>query len=168
MKIFGVWLIFLFAGIVALGADIQTTYEYESPNSRVAHTTFLCGGKQLKFPERTSVTSKISNSEKTIWAVNFHETSNYNDADLALCQGDSPKLLTAISDQLVPLLTKEGLIPNCPWDNQELKISKIEGNKLYGRFFGATHAPLRTFSHDFSVRIEFTPGGARFVALKGQ
>jgi hypothetical protein len=166
MKIFGVWFILLFVGAVAFGADIQIKYEYESPNSRVAHPTFSCGGKQLSLPERTSVISTVSNAEKTIWAVNFHETSNYNDVDLALCHGDSPELLTAISDQLVPLLTKKGLIPNCPWDNQELKIIKIENNEIYGRFFGATHSPLRTFIQNFTVRIQMTSKRTQFIMLK--
>jgi hypothetical protein len=154
MKTIGLWIISLFIVRFAFGGNIQTTYIYEDPNSRVAQTTFSCDGKQLSLPERTSVESTVSNADKTIWAINFHETSNYSDVDLAMCHDHSPQLLVSISNQLVPLIISKGLIPKCRWDNQQLEVKQIVGDVLYCRFFGATHAPLRTFNKSFNVRIQ--------------
>jgi hypothetical protein len=144
----------LFIGRFALGGSIQTIYKYEDPNSRVAQTTFTCEGKQLFLPERTLIESTVSNAKKTIWAVNFHETSNYSDVDLALCYDHSPRVLVAISNQLVPLIASKGLIPKCRWGNQQLEVKKIIGDVLYCRFFGVTHAPLGTFDKSFTVRVQ--------------
>jgi hypothetical protein len=146
----------------ALGAEIHTTYQYETPNFRVAHTTFVCDNKKVVLPQRTSVVSTISNSEKTIWAVNFHETSNYNDVDLALCGKRSPTILAALFDRLEPTLISQGLIPKWSWDNQHLEVNKITGSTLSCRFFGASHAHEKTIDRAFSVQVKSTPSGIRF------
>ncbi len=119
-------------------------------------------GNEIQLPVRTVYNSTISNTDKTIWAVNFHETSNYNDVDLAICNGESPIIIDALFGRIEPMLVEQKVLPKYLWDNQTLEAKKITGNVLECHFHGASHAKQSVIDKNYKISVSLSSGKVQF------
>ncbi len=117
--------------------------------------TFICDGTTVDLPSKTSVGSILHNKDKDIWAINFHETSNYNGAELAICTENEPLVISDIYNQVKAQLYMQKIIPRVNWDRCTLQVLKIENNVIYVSFAGVCVKEEQTIEKAF--RLYFNP-----------
>jgi len=110
-------------------------------------------GSRLILPRRTTYRGIVTNAQRTVWAVNYHDTSNYDSADIVVVdKGDIyclPNLLFALSDQL----TQAQIIPNLEYDKSHLIVESIGGLSLEVRFYGTSSRRKRSIEAHFFIEL---------------
>jgi hypothetical protein len=122
-------------------------------------------GAETPLPIHTTYVSRIFNANKTLWAINFHETSNDDDVDLIICKNGKPTVIKSLFDRLEPILIEQKILPKVNWDHQYLAVKKIRDNLLSCHFYGASHAKQMTLEKDFTISIAFLSGKAHFTVV---
>jgi hypothetical protein len=119
--------------------------------------------KKVMLPLRTSYKQQVSNVEKSIWAVNFHETSNFNSVDLVVSLEDRIFILPNLWNLIESDVYAQKVVPKLAFDHLDFEITKIEGNTLHARFYGASAKDQKEVGKSFLIIVQVTKGG---VGLK--
>jgi hypothetical protein len=120
-------------------------------------------GKEEALPLHTIYLGILSNEDKSIWGINFHETSDYNDVDLVVCNGEKPIVMAGLFEKIEPILTSRNVLPRWPWDNQTLEIKAIVGNSLTCYFHGDSHTQQKSIEKTFTVIVSSSLDGVHFT-----
>jgi hypothetical protein len=115
-------------------------------------------GREDPLPSHTINLGKVSNKKKTIWALNFHETSNYNDVDLVACFAGDPIVLTGLFDKIESLLVDGKVLEKWSWDSSNLEVLSIVESNLKCHFGGASHAQGKVVDKVFTVIVSNNSG----------
>jgi hypothetical protein len=90
----------------------------------------------ISLPQRSSYLGIVSNTQKNVFAVNYHETGNFDSVDLII--SDAQRIFV-IPNLWIPLESKlkaEQVIPNVGYDRCYLSVKEISANHLTCSFTG--------------------------------
>ncbi len=142
----------LFIGILAPAFEIKN--EWINPpdgyGSRDIPFIFNKAGSEIALPVRSLYLGHVINKERTIAAINYHETSDYNGVDLVVSKGGEVAILQDILHLIETTLEQRKILPVQPWDRMDLAVESISGDKARCVFRGKV---LRT---DTFVERRFT------------
>jgi hypothetical protein len=80
---------------------------------------------------------KVSNVEKTLWALTYHAVSNWDDFDLVLESKDKTVLFVeGMSMHIDAALKKKKIVPDFPYDHSYTHAVSIDGNVITCDFRG--------------------------------
>lgn len=144
---------FIFYIIISIYSFAGDVNNYLYTNSQSGKLYISINGEDEYLPEHTNYLSTLSNKNKTIYGINFHETSNYNDVILIIVKGNELKIINNLFNEIKEILYVNRVIPNFLWDHQYLKIEKIEGNKIYCDFYGSSSVLKKTVHKKFELNI---------------
>jgi len=147
-KIFFVWgaLSFLalgrsFGSIDIVDCNIQVPGEYEK-----REIPFLVGssGRQIMLPVETLYKNRIFNADKSIVAINFKGTTNYDGVDLLVEHNKKVFILSNIWQYISLDARQSKAVSGLPWNKRfQLEVKSIKGNKVICQFRGEnTKAPF--------------------------
>jgi hypothetical protein len=105
-------------------------------------------------PQRSGYNDVVKNSDQTIWAINFHGTSDFDSVDLVVVHGDHVFLIPNIWTILEGELKRRALLPRVFFHHSYLSVVSIRGNTLSCRFYGFAEQPEGKISKDFAIVIK--------------
>lgn len=107
--------------------------------------------KKVMLPLRTTYKGRVGNGDKNIWAVNYHETSNFDSVDLVAGVEDRIFILPNLWNFVEPDVFAQKLIPQLAFDHLYLEVTKIEGKTLYVRFSGTSARDQKEVEKSFLI-----------------
>jgi len=119
-------------------------------------------GSLILLPQRSSYRDVVGNVEKTIFAVNYHETSNFDSVDLVLSAEERLFVVPNVWIELESKLKSGNIIPNVGYDRSYLSVTAIEGNRLTCSFTGFAQRSEAPIKQDFTVIADVGPTSCRF------
>lgn len=141
---------------IATGIELKSApIGGDDSNEGATYSFINFGRKRLVLPVRTSVTGYVHNRQKTVWAVNYHETSDYDGVDLLIESGGevfiSENLWQTIEDDVV----QAGVIPSTPLDRVHFEVVSIETNELMCHVLAQpVQGEQQTIDTSFKLRCE--------------
>lgn len=144
-------------------AGIQLIRKERKDDSILLYVRFK--NRLIQLPERTLYTKILYGNKKEICAVNFHEVTTYNDADIdadIIVQDEGKlRIVTQIWRKIEEKAYARNVLPNWHFDHVDLQVKNIRGNKVYCRFYGASHWKRKECLKYFSLRVTPTKDGIR-------
>lgn len=87
------------------------------------------GDHDVQLPRYLSKGSNVSNAERTVWALNFHAVSDYNDFVLVVRgQDGSFFMVPGVRDGVEKRLTAKGMVADLPYHHQYWHADSIDRN----------------------------------------
>jgi hypothetical protein len=115
--------------------------------------------KKVMLPLRTTYKERVGNVDKDMWAVNYHETSNFDSVDLVAGVEDRIFILPNLWSVVEPDVFAQKLIPHLAFDHLYFEVTKIEGRTLYVRFSGTSARDQKEVEKSFSIVAKIGKGG---------
>jgi hypothetical protein len=113
-------------------------------------------------PQRSSYLDVVHNAESTIWAVNYHETSNFDSVDLIVGYNERLFILPNIWSNLEERFKAERLLPNVPVDRCRLSVTSVQADTLSCTFRGFSKQLGEEITNGFEVTIKRGAQGVEF------
>lgn len=118
-------------------------------------------------PLETLYYGKVFNGDKTIAAINFKGTTDYDGVDLLVKDGSNVYVFQNIWLFISADAVLSKRVPNRPWDKRlQLEVEKIDGRRLICRFKGENTKEPFFAEKSFSVLVNVEDGVVRFVVEK--
>ena len=115
--------------------------------------------KKVMLPLRTTYKERVGNVDKDMWAVNYHETSNFDSVDLVAAVEDRIFILPNLWSVVEPDVFAQKLIPQLAFDHLYFEVTKIEGKTLYVRFSGTSARDQKEVEKSFSIIAKIGKNG---------
>jgi hypothetical protein len=106
------------------------------------------------------------NADNTIWAVNYHETSNFDSVDLIVARDDRVLVLPNIWSNLEERLKAERLLPNVPFDRCRLSVTSVEADTLNCAFKAFSRQIGQEIARHFAVAVKREPDKVEFTITR--
>lgn len=145
-------------------ADVVSEYLKISNEDDVRECLFFTinSPMRLSLPRRTSYRSKVSNIEKSVWAINYHETSNYDGTDLVVLSNNSLFVIENIWQSIRSMCVTKKIVANARWDKFTFEVKSVISNKLQCRIVGNNDKLRSVVEKFFTVVVEPRPDGVEF------
>lgn len=138
-------------GVLSASAVTIENAEVAGDENEGASYSFIrLADKRVMLPLRTHTNSLIHNTDKTIWAVNYHATSDYDSVDLVIENGAD---IFVVPD-LWSMLANDGIIKKIidqQLDRAHFQVLSAEKANLRCQVIG--QGGDRSFDRVFSVSI---------------
>lgn len=156
MKIVSFFLLLLITHVVSAKSFEITSELFQGPNDTEPRPSKLVsvGGSLVLLPQRSSYREVVSNPDKTLFAVNYHETSNFDSVDLVLNAGNRFYVVPNLWRELESKLKAEKIIPNVGYDRSYLSVTAINGNNLVCSFTGFSQRSESPTKQTFGLIIK--------------
>ena len=122
-------------------------------------------GHMILLPQRSSYRDVVHNHENSIWAVNYHETSNFDSVDLVISQDERLFVIPNIWSELEEKLKTNGLLPNIPLDRCHLTVTAVQADTLSCTFRGLSNQIEKEVTKSFSVSVRRQVDSVAFEIL---
>src|SRR5258706_13448809 len=127
------------AASLANALDISSVSVTPPEESEPRNQPFIqVDSKKVMLPLRTTYKQRFGNADKSIWAVNYHETSNFESVDLVAGVEDRIFILPNLWSLVEPEVFAQKLIPQLAFDHLYFEITRIDGKTLHARFSGTS------------------------------
>lgn len=130
-------LLLVLAASSAMAVDVENAAVGADENEGASYSFIPTGDWRFMLPFRTHVNGFVHNAQKSVWAVNYHETSNYDGVDLVIENGRDifvvPNMWSIISTDV---LTKN-IVDKVP-DRVHFQVSQINDHDLRCQLIGRT------------------------------
>jgi len=93
-------------------------------------------GVRIALPIRSLYTVRVFNQAHTLAAINYHETTDYDGADLVVSNGKKISILQDVLHLIETTAERKKILPVQPWDRIEFTVKSILGNKAHCVFRG--------------------------------
>jgi hypothetical protein len=120
------------------------------------------GSKKIMLPLRTSYKERVGNVDKDMWAVNYHETSNFDSVDLVVAVEDRIFILPNLWSAVETDVFTQKLIPQLAFDHLYFEVTQIKGKTLYVRFSGTSARDQKEIEKSFSIIAKIGKNGLSF------
>jgi hypothetical protein len=107
--------------------------------------------KKVMLPLRSTYKQQVSNVEKSIWAINYHETSNFESVDLVASVENRIFILPNIWNLVESEVFAQKLIPQLAFDHLYFEITKVERNTLYAHLYGTSAKEQKEIEKTFLI-----------------
>ncbi len=140
------------AGSLANALDIGSVSVIPAEESEPRSQPFIqVDSKKVMLPLRTTYKQRVGNADKSMWAVNYHETSNFESVDLVAGVEDRIFILPNLWSFIESDMFAQKLIPQLAFDHLYFEITKVEGNTLHARFSGTSARAQKEVGKSFLV-----------------
>jgi hypothetical protein len=116
-------------------------------------------------PQRSSYRDLTHNLDNSIWAVNYHETSNFDSVDVIVSYSNRLFVIPNIWSSLEDKLKMNGVLPNASFDRCHLSVVGVQADTLSCRFKGLSNQIQKEVTKDFSVLIKRQADGVEFAIV---
>jgi hypothetical protein len=111
-------------------------------------------GQLVLLPQRSSYRDVLHSSDNSIWAVNYHETSNFESVDIIVSYSERLFILPNIWSNLEDELKMKGLLPHVPFDRCRLSIISVQDDTLNCTFTGLSKQIDKELTTHFSLAVQ--------------
>jgi hypothetical protein len=136
------------------------------PDSRPAQF-IKSEGSLILLPQRSSYREIVSNSQKTIFAINYHETSNFDSVDLVISYDGRVFPIPNLWLYLEGKLKAQRTIPNIGFDRSYLSVKSVDNNTLSCSLIAFNNQSPQPTDIHFTVAVDVDESRIDF-RLEGQ
>lgn len=145
--------------------DVETRPLPGPENEGASYSYVAVCSKRLMLPLRTHVTNIVHDKDKTVWAINYHETSDYDGVDIVIAETDKIFVVPNFWDAIQMALADADIIDVDAIDRLHLQIMSISDHTLRCRLTAKLENG-QPVDRLFEIRIRVTESAPKFDLVR--